>query len=277
LVTSDKLADVSLSTKLPVGATIAMTWRFLLRAAGTYLLQTIFGALILVGIAVGSAFALVFLLSPRVPMLIFLMYGLVVVMALVFAPMAIECQRAVLVGQRPSFGQLFRFDRRTRRFIAVELLYLHITTWPFLLVFLFAIAHYAGASALAATYFGLAGSFTLFGVIWTLSTAPGLILSLPMCSVDRPSPLLRQAWRLSRANRIRILCVLITTALPVLGLYALLIICISVFEISSQTGVVATNLISTILQYVVLLMIMIAAACAYQKLSGEHPVYRVFD
>jgi hypothetical protein len=47
---ADKIADAALRTRLPVGATILLTWRFLLRSAGTYLLQTITGAFILMAI-----------------------------------------------------------------------------------------------------------------------------------------------------------------------------------------------------------------------------------
>ncbi|MGH6927753.1 MAG: hypothetical protein ACREEV_05520, partial [Dongiaceae bacterium] len=60
----------------------------------------------------------------------FMMYGLVVIMAVVFTPMTIECQRAVLLEERPSFSRMFQFDRRAGRCIAVGLLYLHMTMWP---------------------------------------------------------------------------------------------------------------------------------------------------
>lgn len=198
-------------------------------------------------------------------------------MAVVFTPMTIECQRAVLLEERPSFSRMFRFDRRAGRCIAVGLLYLHMTMWPFLLAIPLAAAPYLGTLTPTETYLRIAGALIIFGMIWSLSTAPGLILALPMCSVDRPRPLLRQAWRLSRGNRTRILCVMVAAALPVLGLFVLLIV--SVVGTTSQAGAVATNLISTVLQFAALLTSMIAAACAYEGLSGEHfdPVYRVFD
>jgi hypothetical protein len=126
-------------------------------------------------------------------------------------------------------------------------------------------------------YLEVAGGLFFFGMVWTLSTAPLFILSLPMCSVDRPRPLLRQAWRISRGNRVRILCVAIGAELPVAGLYAVLIAFGGVG--TGLAGSVTTNLISTVLQFAALLTSMIAAACAYGRLSGEHfdSVYRVFD
>jgi len=219
------IATPAPAVKLPVGATIAIACRAVVRHGLLYLagilLWTIIAILVKVGVllATGPILQLEWMLGlPYLPnMPYWTSLGFVIVAGGVCVSMG--CQRAILLGDRPRFIDVLPYRKRHWRTIGIGLTLIVVTQWPYLSILLTLDLLWSDLrvfSPAARSFFSYLPDAMALAGLWTLISASAFALALPMAAADRPRPLLLDAWRLARGNRLRLLACLLCVSLPFL-------------------------------------------------------------
>ena len=219
------IATLSPAVKLPIGATIAIACRAVVRHGLLYLAGILLWTIVAIFMKVGMLFGTIPIMQLQrilgLPYTANLPYwaslGLVIVAGGV--SISTSCQRAILLGERPRFIDLLPYRRRHWRAIGIALALIVVTQWPYLSILLtldLAWADLRRFGAVARNFFSILPYAMAFAGLWTLVSAPAFALALPMVAADRPRPLLRGAWHLARGNRLRLLACLACATLPFL-------------------------------------------------------------